>query len=108
MTKIIRVLHPADGWIQQPEIVRALGLAHAGDFPAAIEILRRFQSAKSSIGVAAIANLYRLANQWEELLAWQKQYPADLEGRTQLLPLLLRAHGETGVLRGLAELYDRD
>src|SRR4051812_45792485 len=28
IARIIRLLHPADGWIQQPEIIRALETAH--------------------------------------------------------------------------------
>src|SRR4051812_46426407 len=68
MARIIRILHPADGWRQQPEIIRALSMAQRGEMSGAIEILRRFQGTKSLIGLAAITNLYRLTNQWEELL----------------------------------------
>ena len=107
IARIISWLHPADGWRQQPEIIRALELAQQGNLTAATDTLRRFQGTKSLIGLAAVTNLYRLTNQWEELLIYEKQNHA-LEKYPQLLPTLLRAHGETGDLRGLSELYDRN
>ncbi len=51
--------------------------------------------------------LYRITNQWDELIAWETQHREALERFPQLLHTLLRARGETGDLRGLVDLYDR-
>ena len=107
LARVLSWLHPADGWRQQPEIVHALDLAQRGELPAAVGILNRFQNVKSLIGLAAVANLYRITNQWEQLLAWQDRHFQDLDRHPQLLPTALRARGETGDLAGLVELYDR-
>ncbi len=108
IARIIGWLHPADGLRQQPEIFRALELAQRGDLNSATETLRRFQATKSVLGLAAITNLYRLTNKWEELFVWLKQHQTELERHSQLLPVLLRAHGENGDLRGMVELYERN
>lgn len=107
IARIISWLHPADGWRQQPKMIHALELARQGHLTAATEALRQVQGTTSAIGLAAVANLYRITHQWEELLLWQKQHHTELEKHPQLLPVLLRAHGETGDLRGMIELFNR-
>ena len=104
---IMRWLHPADGLRELPKIVHAFELAQQGEFTAASETLRQFQEVKSLTGRAAIVNLYRITGQWEELLAWHSRYPGHIERDPALLSAILRAHGETGDVRGLVELYDR-
>jgi membrane associated rhomboid family serine protease len=107
LARVISWLHPTDGWRQQPEIIRALELAQKGDLEAASEMLKRFQGIKSVLGLAAVTNLFRITNQWEELLAWQARNSQEVERHPQMLPVLLRAHGETGDLNGMAGLYQR-
>ena len=106
LARIISWLHPADGWREQPKLLGALELAHQGEFAAAVETLRRFQDAKSLIGLVAVANLYRITNQWEELLVWHARHRQELERHLQFVPVVLRARGETGDVRGLVEFYD--
>ena len=106
LARIISWLHPADGWRELPEITGALDLAQQGDLAAASDALSRVQGVKSLIGLAAIVHLYRVTNQWEELLVWQSRHPQEIERYPQILPALLRARGETGDVRGLVELYD--
>jgi rhomboid protease GluP len=106
LAQIIRWLHPADGWGDLPKIVRALELAHKGELTLASESLSRFQGVKSVIGLAAVANLYRITNRWDELLAWQSRNREEIERNPNLLQIVLRALGETGDVRGLAEFYD--
>ena len=107
LARIIRWLHPADGWREQPTILHALELAQQGQFTAAAETLQRFQDVQSMIGMTAVVNLYRITNRWEELLLWQARHREVIERHPQLDLVLLRALGETGDLRGLVELYDR-
>ena len=107
LAQIVSWLHPAGGWRQQPEILRALELAQAGDIATAVEILRRYQNAQGLKAAAAIANLYRLTNQWEELIAWQEKHAPELRRNPQFIPMSLRACGEVGDLPGLVSLFDR-
>ena len=71
LAQIIRWLHPADGWIEMPQIIHALELAQKGELAAASETLDGFQDVKSMAGLTAMMNLYRITSRWEELLAWQ-------------------------------------
>jgi rhomboid protease GluP len=107
LARLISWLHPADGCRELPKLVHALKLSQQGDLTAASDTLNRFRNVKSLIGLTAIANLYRITNQWEEFRAWQSRYPQDLARHPQLLPILLRTRGEIGDVRGLVELYDR-
>ena len=108
LARIISWLHPADGWREQVEIVGALELAQQGNLTVATETLRRFQGTKGLPGLASVINLYKITNQWEELLLWQGQHALQLKRYPQFLPLLLRAYGETGDLRGMVDLYERN
>ena len=107
LAQIAAWLHPADGWREQPKIIRALELAKQGDLAAAADALKRFQNVKSVIGLAAVANLYWMANEWEELLAWHARQREEIERYPQLFSVVLRARGETGDIRGLVEFYDQ-
>jgi rhomboid protease GluP len=107
LARVMSWLHPADGWRQQPEVMRALDCAERGELPQAVEILNRFQNVNSLMGMAAVTNLYRLTNKWEELADWLARRQRDLDRHAQMLPALLRAKGETGDLKGLVELYKK-
>lgn len=106
--RVISWLHPADGWRQQPQMIRALELARQGNIAAATDTFQRFADTKTAIGLSAVTNLFRVANRWEELLQWQKQHHPELEKHPELLPVLLRAHGETGDLRGMIGVFQRN
>lgn len=106
LARIIRCLHPADGWIEMPKIIHALEMAQKGDLTAASETLDRFQDVKSMIGLIAVMYLYRITNRWEELLTWQSRHREEIERYPFLLQIVLRALGETGNVRGLVGFYD--
>jgi rhomboid protease GluP len=106
---VLSWLHPADGWREQPKVIHALELAQNGDLSTATEALRQFQGSHSLLGLAAVTNIYRLTQHWEELLEWDRQRGGTgLEGHPQLLPILLRAYGEIGDLNGLVQIYERN
>ncbi len=107
LARVISWLHPADGWREQPRLIRAVGLAQRGELTEALATLKRFQHLKSAVGMIAVANLYRITQQWEEFRQWESRNPVNLESFPQLLPTLLRARGETNDLDGLCELYAR-
>lgn len=106
LARIIRWLHPADGWIELPTMINALELAQKGELTAASETLDRFRGVKSLVGQAAIMNLYRITSRWDELLAWLSQHREELERNPNFVPVVLRALGETGDVRGLVGFYD--
>jgi rhomboid protease GluP len=107
VARLIGVLHPADGWLQIPHVLRALEVAQRGDVTGATEALQRMQGVKSVVGLAAVINLYRITNRWEDLVVWQAN--AGIPPRhPELLATLLRAYGETGDRHGLLQLYERN
>jgi rhomboid protease GluP len=108
LARIIGWLHPADGFRELRAVTHALALAQQGELTAASETLKQFQNLKSSIGLAAILNLYRIAGQWDELLVWRSQHRQEIDRDPQFIPVLVRAYGETGDLRGMVELYERN
>jgi rhomboid protease GluP len=107
LARAISVLHPFDGWREQPRMVHALELAQQGDVEAAVKILHEFRHLTSPTGLMAMIHLYRITHRWEEFLDWARQQPYDLESDPTLLQSFLRARGEVGDLRGMIELYDR-
>ncbi|PSO85201.1 MAG: rhomboid family intramembrane serine protease [Cyanobacteria bacterium QS_5_48_63] len=98
----LRWLHPADGWLEQPQFLRALEMGQRGEIAEAFHILQSYQTQNTSMGRSAIASLYRMEARWEELLAWmhnqrEKAWWED----SKLVVNYLRALGETGDLNGL-------
>lgn len=63
-------LHPADGWREQPKLLRALEMGQRGAIAEAITILNRYKTAKTPIGRNITATLYQMDSRWEELLVW--------------------------------------
>jgi len=108
VARVIGWLHPIGVWKQQAKIARAFRLAQQGDLRTATETLSQFGGTDSLVGLVAITNLYRITNQWEQLLEWQDRHHLRLERYPQLLPVLLRAQAETGDLHGMVELYERN
>jgi rhomboid protease GluP len=107
LARMISLLHPLDGCPEQVKIIRAQELEHRGEFEAAAKCLEPFRGTGSVIGLIGLATLYRITNQWEQMAAWEVEHVRELNGLPQLLPVLLRARGETGNVRGLIDLYDR-
>jgi rhomboid protease GluP len=107
-SQAIALLHPFDGWREQPRIVHALELASQGDVAGAVDILKQFQHVTSPASQTAILNLFRITNRWEEFLEWAQQLPPDAVSNDSFVPVLLRARAEVGDLRGVIELYDRN
>lgn len=106
---ILRWLHPADGWLEQPEIIRALELGHSGNMSEAIDILNKYKNQTNSMGRSATGLLYRMAARWEELLQWirDKFSQKELLKDASLMLYYLRALGETGDLNGLVQELER-
>ena len=73
LASYLRWLHPADGWFEQPELLRALALGQRGQMEEAFAILQHHQNTRSPIGRDAAILLYWMGSRWYECLAWMRQ-----------------------------------
>jgi rhomboid protease GluP len=98
LARALRLLHPADGLLEQSTLLRALAIAQRGDFASALSLLGPLRNSHTNMGRRAIAETFRIRGDWIGLLGWLRgELPS---GITQtdfaLQPLSLRALGETG------------
>ncbi|MCL1471158.1 rhomboid family intramembrane serine protease [Argonema antarcticum] len=109
LMKRLRWLHPADGWLEQPELLRALEMGQRGNMADAMKILNRYQTNATPIGLSATVLLYRMGSRWEELLLWIRNNLPEkvLFKDSTVVSYYLRALGETGDLNGLLHEFDR-
>ncbi|KYC43540.1 rhomboid family intramembrane serine protease [Scytonema hofmannii PCC 7110] len=109
LAKFISLLHPADGWRERPELLRALELAQKGNIPEASAILNRYKSDLTPSGRSAIATLYQIEGRWEDLLLWIQDNlsSATLRKDFDILNSYLRALGEIGNLNGMLLTWER-
>jgi rhomboid protease GluP len=94
----LRFLHPAAALRAQAELLRALEVAQAGNFSAAQAILAPLRNNHTNVGRQAIAQSYRLRGEWTNLVGWVRSDVPPVVRRADfaLMPLYLRALGETG------------
>jgi rhomboid protease GluP len=109
LVSLLRWLHPADGWWEQPQLFEALEASQRGDLAAASALLEKHGAVRGPLRNTALSILYRLGGRWSEYRTWvEKEIPErTLERDPTLLPGYLRALGETGDLPRLVEVFDR-
>ncbi|MBD2327827.1 rhomboid family intramembrane serine protease [Alkalinema sp. FACHB-956] len=107
--RVLRWLHPLDGWWQFPAIMQAQALAQAGDRDAALALLKRYQTDLTPTGRWVTTIVYQLEGRWAEAVIWAPRClsEAQMLRETAVLGLYLRALGETGDLNQLVRLVDR-
>lgn len=105
----LRWLHPADGLMEYPDILKAQALAQRGELEAARQLFNRYQSSTTPMGRMAIALTYRLDSNWADLLRWLTIHvsPRQLFKDVGLATLYVRSLGETGDLNGLLQAVDQ-
>lgn len=105
----LRWLHPADGLLEYPDILKAQALAQQGELEAARQIFKRYQSSPSPMGRMATALMYRLDSNWDDLLRWLTIHvsPRQLFKDAGLATLYIRSLGETGDLNSLLQAVDQ-
>ncbi|MGB0562677.1 MAG: rhomboid family intramembrane serine protease, partial [Spirulinaceae cyanobacterium] len=105
----LRWLHPADGWFEQPQILRALEMGQQGQMSQALQSLKPQGSKEHPMGRNATAVLLLMESRWPELLRWLVTHVPEpaLRKDPQLLMYYLRALGEVGDLNGLVRGLDR-
>lgn len=94
----LRFLHPSTASRKQGELFRALEYAQAGDFSRALAALAPLANNDTNVGRQATAQSFRLRGEWTNLAAWvRREVPAPIRRDDfALMPLYLRALGETG------------
>jgi membrane associated rhomboid family serine protease len=95
----LRFLHPAGALRAQAELLRALEFAQTGNFSEALALLAPLRNNHTNVGRQAIAQSFRLRGEWTNLVGWvRSEVPPEVR-RTDfaVMPLYLRALGETGV-----------
>jgi rhomboid protease GluP len=97
LARALRFVHPAKSLREQSDLLRALELAQRGDFAAALALLGRLGNSHTNVGRQAIAQSFRIRGDWGGLLGWRGELPPGIaQTDSGLLPLYLRALGETG------------
>jgi rhomboid protease GluP len=98
LARALRFLHPADGLLEQSELLRALEFAQRGDFASALALLAPLRNNHTNVGRQAIAQSFRIRCDWNGLLAWLRGElpPGIMQTDFALQPLYLRALGEIG------------
>lgn len=109
LAKVLRWLHPLDGMLTYPELLRGLALGQQGKRDEAEAIFQRYATPTTANGRLAIALLYRVSARWGELLAWLNQQPSQTSilQDQDLAIYYLRSLGETGQLNELLEEVER-
>ena len=98
LARALLFLHPASALRAQGELLRALELAKQGDFSAALALLAPLRNNHTNTGRQAVAQSFRLRGEWMNLVGWVRSEvpPAIRRNDFALMPLYLRALGETG------------
>lgn len=101
-------LHPADGWREQPELLRAMAMGQRGSMAEAIAILEGYKKATTPIGRVATVTQYKMCARWEDLLVWVRENIPEPVLKQDISTLIqyLRALGETGDLNGLLQTLE--
>jgi rhomboid protease GluP len=82
----------------QAELLRALTFAQRGEVSSALALLAPLRNNQTNVGRQAIAQSFRLRGEWTNLVGWCRGElsPAVRQNDFGLLPIYLRALGETG------------
>src|SRR5947207_2210469 len=94
----LRFLHPAAALRAQAELLRGLALAQAGNLSQALALLAPLRNNHTNVGRQANAQSFRLRGEWINLVGWARSEVPPVVRRSDfaLMPLYLRALGETG------------
>jgi rhomboid protease GluP len=92
----IRLIHPANGLVEQSELLGALDLAQRGDLPSALNLLSSLAKKETNVGRQAIIQGFRLRRDWAGLLEWGRMAQRSIQDDVVAQPIYLRAVGETG------------
>ena len=105
--RVLAVLHPADGFREQPQFLSALGDIAAGRHAEAESALHRLsEDAHESTRRLALLQLLRLREDWEGMLRLTGDRAETIQRDPRLGLLQIRALGETGRFEEMFASYD--
>lgn len=98
LARALVFLHPGSALRAQAELLHALELAQRGDVARGLALLAPLRNKHTNAGRQAIAQSFRLRGEWINLVGWvRSELPPAVRGNDYaLMPLYLRALGETG------------
>src|SRR5213075_504408 len=70
LVRALSLVHPADGLLEQSDLLRALAFAQRGDFASARTLLGSLRNNHTSVGRQAMVQSFRFRNDWNGLLKW--------------------------------------
>jgi rhomboid protease GluP len=110
LAKIIRILHPADGYWEFPEILRAFDLEIKGDIEGSIAILQKYES-QSIMDFHATTRIMRLQFRYKDLLAWLENpdniTPMEMKRDPGVVESYLAALGQNGQIGRMIQEFQR-
>ncbi|MEO8607250.1 MAG: rhomboid family intramembrane serine protease [Chloroflexota bacterium] len=108
LAKVIRILHPADGYIELPDIVQSQAFERKGDTNGAIAILKKYES-HPVLGIYANTHIMRLQMRYADLLNWieTQATPSEMKRDPALVENYLAALGQTGQLSRMIHEFQR-
>lgn len=101
LCQVLAVLHPFDGWREQPAILKGMEFAQKGHADEARALWGRAGSPDSWFGCAAQLHLFRLDFRWADLRSWVEGHArsAELLRDVTVVSFYIRALGELGEVR---------
>ncbi|MDQ6862071.1 MAG: rhomboid family intramembrane serine protease [Verrucomicrobiota bacterium] len=95
---LLTPLQPSRALREQARLLRAIAVAQRGERVASLATLDELARGKSHLSRQAEAQRFRIAGEWEGLLAWSTRNlpPVGVGDDPTLLPLYFRALGELG------------
>ena len=103
-----RILHPADGMMEYPELLRSFELGRQGRFEEAEQVLMRYETTPGWVGQTSGLYLKRLRGDWDGVLDWCTRLPeATLIRSIDALTMYLRSLGETGRLNDMVQAFGK-
>jgi rhomboid protease GluP len=109
IARVVAVLHPFDGFLEQGELYRGLDAAQRGEVDAAAEIFDRLRQKKSVLSKVAAMHFFRVTERWQEFADWTLQMAreGDLAKNPTILITYLRSLGEIGEVERLVRTHQR-
>lgn len=106
--KFVSWLHPADGWLEQPQLLHALDLGQRGAIAEATTILNHYKTLSTPSGRYATTTLYQMDGRWSEMLVWLQDNLSEggLRKDIDMLLCYMRSLGETGDLNSLLQAWE--
>lgn len=107
VARFVKLLHPADGYIEQVKVIDALRSAKKGDFRITEQLLEKLTTVGNPVSCLGIIQLLSVQGKWEEMLnLYENKHVVRI---VNLVPSLavyrLRALVETGRLHDALEYY---